>query len=81
MTKDLHLFIFLLIFILGTKNIFFFFFFSPIGIVVNVTAGESNYELEVPDSSISEELKIKCSDFPSDFIFGAGTSAAQVKHT
>ncbi|KAH7518232.1 hypothetical protein FEM48_Zijuj09G0149600 [Ziziphus jujuba var. spinosa] len=46
---------------------------------VNVTAGGINYELEVYDASIAEELKIKSHDFPSDFIFGAGTSAAQIE--
>lgn len=47
-------------------------------VLVNVTAGGINYELEVHDASIAEELKIKSHDFPCDFIFGAGSSAAQV---
>lgn len=45
---------------------------------VNVPAGGSNYELEVPNAAIAEELKVKSTDFPSDFVFGVATSAAQV---
>lgn len=45
---------------------------------MNVTAGEYNYELELPDSSLVEELKIKRHNFPHDFVFVVGSSAAQV---
>lgn len=45
---------------------------------MNVTAGGSKYELELPDTSIFKELKIKRNDFPSDFVFGVATSAVQV---
>ena len=40
--------------------------------------GESSIELTVEDPTVREELKVSRSDFPSDFVFGAGTSAPQV---
>ncbi|XP_015879544.3 beta-glucosidase 13 [Ziziphus jujuba] len=48
-------------------------------LVVKVPAGGSTYELQVPDAATAEELKVKSTDFPSDFVFGVATSAAQVE--
>lgn len=47
-------------------------------VAVNVTAGGSSFALELPDAAQSEEIKVKSSDFPSEFVFGVTTSAAQV---
>ncbi|KAL5543971.1 hypothetical protein UlMin_007755 [Ulmus minor] len=51
-------------------------------VAVNVTSGGLSFELTLQNPAIYEELKIKRSDFPSDFVFGVGTSAVQedVKH-
>lgn len=42
-----------------------------------VAVPSASYEVVVTDA-IREELKIKRHNFSKDFIFGAGTSAAQV---
>ncbi|RXH96042.1 hypothetical protein DVH24_008542 [Malus domestica] len=47
------------------------------GVVENVTVGGFNLQLNLSNPKLVEELKIKRSDFPSDFMFGAATSAAQ----
>ncbi|KAB2633191.1 beta-glucosidase 13-like [Pyrus ussuriensis x Pyrus communis] len=46
-------------------------------VVANVTVGGFNFQLNLSNPKLVEELKIKRSDFPSDFLFGAATSAAQ----
>lgn len=47
-------------------------------VTVNFTVGNHVYKFELPDISKLEELKIQSSEFPSEFKFGVGTSAAQV---
>ncbi|KAM1035511.1 hypothetical protein ACFX13_039462 [Malus domestica] len=47
------------------------------GVVENVTVGGFNLQLNLSNPKLVEEMKIKRSDFPSDFMFGAATSAAQ----
>lgn len=47
-------------------------------VTVNVTKGESSFELIAESPAVCEEMKISRSDFPSDFVFGVGSSAPQV---
>ncbi|CAN6713650.1 unnamed protein product [Malus baccata var. baccata] len=49
------------------------------GVVANVTVGGFNFQLNLSNPKLVKELKIKRSDFPSDFMFGAATSAAQTE--
>ncbi|XP_048330602.2 4-hydroxy-7-methoxy-3-oxo-3,4-dihydro-2H-1,4-benzoxazin-2-yl glucoside beta-D-glucosidase 2, chloroplastic-like [Ziziphus jujuba] len=48
-------------------------------VIVNVTTAGYKLGLEVPNAEVYEELQIKSSDFPEDFVFGAATSAAQIE--
>ncbi|CAN6713647.1 unnamed protein product [Malus baccata var. baccata] len=49
------------------------------GVVANVTVGGFNFQLNLSNPKLVEELNIKRSDFPSDFLFGAGTAAGQTE--
>ena len=46
-----------------------------------MTVGGFNFQLNLSNPKLVEELNIKRSDFPSDFLFGAGTAAGQVVWT
>ncbi|KAM1339903.1 hypothetical protein ACFX15_038100 [Malus domestica] len=49
------------------------------GVVANVTVGGFNFQLNLSNPKLVEELNIKRSDFPSDFLFGAGTATGQTE--
>lgn len=49
-----------------------------VAVLANVTAGAFTLQVNLSSSTFLEELNISKSDFPSDFIFGVGTAAAQV---
>ncbi|BFG32361.1 hypothetical protein CerSpe_186350 [Prunus speciosa] len=48
-------------------------------VLANVTAGAFTLQVNLSSSTFLEELNISKSDFPSDFIFGVGTAAAQTE--
>lgn len=51
---------------------------DPVAVSANVTVGGLTFQLSLNSSAFIGELNITRSDFPCDFIFGVGTSAAQV---